>query len=391
MAFKCQRWTLANILPVGFMLVTVAAIWILYVWLHLLPLMFGEVGHAPCRANLSSEHQVIAVPDTQMEPECISAAFRRGTVQTFLQQFLTIMLLICFGRAAASDPGSVPDDKEWMPQRASPPKKGPEEEGVDSENDATGIVKKVERKILEVKHSGARRFCKWCNRFKPDRSHHCRVCRSCILRMDHHCPWIANCVGFGNHKYFFLLVFYALLDSGFVIVTLSETLYRSLGQDTLFLHRFLIVFCMTLSVMMGVLLALFFAFHTWLMLRALSTIEFCEKTYRQLESGSAKGSIYDLGCMANVRAVLGENMLLWFLPVGLPRGDGLSYRAREAYEKEDEDSETTALLPKSQMSKGPISANGSNKDSESWVDESQPDPVPADAEPATPEVTPCTA
>jgi hypothetical protein len=31
------------------------------------------------------------------------------------------------------------------------------------------------------------RWCKACARHKPPRSHHCSICKSCILKMDHHC------------------------------------------------------------------------------------------------------------------------------------------------------------------------------------------------------------
>ncbi|GAW06737.1 zf-DHHC-domain-containing protein [Lentinula edodes] len=62
------------------------------------------------------------------------------------------------------------------------------------------------------------RYCSRCLLLKPYRAHHCRVCGTCVLKYDHHCPWIGQCVGARNQKYF---VNFNLATAMFTSYTLS--------------------------------------------------------------------------------------------------------------------------------------------------------------------------
>ncbi|KAK0120209.1 palmitoyltransferase swf1 [Cadophora gregata] len=48
--------------------------------------------------------------------------------------------------------------------------------------------------------------CNTCKLLKPARSKHCSICKRCISKLDHHCIFINNCVGYNNQNYFLLLL-----------------------------------------------------------------------------------------------------------------------------------------------------------------------------------------
>jgi len=216
---------------------------------------------------------------------------------------LICLILLSYNKAVHTPPGECPKTEEWTQEGNPPPN------------------------LREVKRStGEARWCHHSNAYKPDRAHFCRVLGECVQRMDHHCPWIGNTVGYQNHKFFFLFLMYANAACCMAGVNIISLLIQATLPA---LSEFLLFGATGLAAILVSLLAPFFLFHIYLLCRNLTTIEFCERIRNRSDvPDQYEEHPYDLGVFQNVSSILGSNPLMWAIPFGKPAGDGLHFQRR---------------------------------------------------------------
>jgi len=177
---------------------------------------------------------------------------------------------------------------------------------------------------------GLKRHCKTCQIFKPDRTHHCKVCDHCVLRMDHHCPWVANCIGFRNYKYFLLILFYAECLCLWILWSLWPRFVKCfdpfIDRKQLWYFDVPVGVVWGLCLVLGVGVGLFLAFHVWMVLNALTSIERSEKRSSADPAVQHRWKIahikYDLGWKENFLHIMGPSPS-WLFPVDAnPLDDG---------------------------------------------------------------------
>ncbi|CAI9538656.1 unnamed protein product [Staurois parvus] len=152
--------------------------------------------------------------------------------------------------------------------------------------------------------NGAIRFCDRCQVVKPDRCHHCSVCGMCVLKMDHHCPWVNNCIGFSNYKFFLLFLAYSMLYCLYIASTVFKyfLLYWS-GELANNRAKFHVLFLLFVALMFFLSLMFLFGYHCWLVSLNRTTLE--AFSVPVFYSGPDKNGFH-LGIRKNLEQVFGK-------------------------------------------------------------------------------------
>ena len=80
-------------------------------------------------------------------------------------------------------------------------------------------------------------ICFECQIVSLPRSHHCNVCKKCVERYDHHCPWLNSCIGTRNHGLFLVFsVFQMIYILAIVVQIIGFYVTFAKPNDDLLVH-----------------------------------------------------------------------------------------------------------------------------------------------------------
>ncbi|KAK9065714.1 hypothetical protein SSX86_015115 [Deinandra increscens subsp. villosa] len=206
----------------------------------------------------------------------------------FVAALLTCLDILFLLMTASRDPGIIP-------RNTKPPES---EEGFDMNtpsmewiNDRTPHLRLPKTKEVIVNgHPVNVKYCDTCMLYRPPRASHCSICNNCVQKFDHHCPWVGQCIGLRNYRFFYMFIststILCLYVFGFSWVHIAqnkEGILKAMRKDIL--SDVLIVYCFITVWFVGGLTI----FHFYLICTNQTTYENFRYRYDKKENPYHKG------------------------------------------------------------------------------------------------------
>ncbi|KAI4291261.1 hypothetical protein PAPHI01_0535 [Pancytospora philotis] len=194
----------------------------------------------------------------------------------------------------------------------------------------------ADQKILSCSSA---RGCSICMRFKPERAHHCKRCKACIKKMDHHCHWLGRCINYDNLGHFVRFLLFTFLSNVMIIaINLYYILDIVLTPRRVTIPRAVVA---VVSTLIAMLVSVVTGVHCYAQFRMISNnityVELLQKANFDIRKDKYS-SVYDAGLLNNLVDVLGSPAHLF---LGMPSGDGMNFVKKDqpGHEELDEDSD----------------------------------------------------
>ncbi len=86
------------------------------------------------------------------------------------------------------------------------------------------------------------------------RTKHCRTCGICVTRFDHHCAWASNCVGYNNHRSFFVYICTQFAFIFFSLVEVTTAFISGPRSPKLVIPAALLLLCLLMILFLSMLI-----------------------------------------------------------------------------------------------------------------------------------------